>query len=57
MRIGYRINQHWSAALNVSNLFDKTYYTRLGSGGFGPTNFGNVYGEPRSAQLTLRAKF
>lgn len=57
LRIGYRINQRWSAALNVSNLFDKTYYTRLGSGGFGPTNFGNVYGEPRSAQLTLRAKF
>ncbi|MFT3803915.1 MAG: TonB-dependent siderophore receptor [Burkholderiaceae bacterium] len=57
LRAGYRIDRHWSASLNVNNLFDKTYYTRLGSGGFGPANFGNVYGEPRSVQLTLRARF
>lgn len=23
-RIGYQINRHWSASLNVANLFDKT---------------------------------
>lgn len=57
LRVGYRINEQWSAALNINNLFDRTYYTRLGSGGFGPANFGNVYGEPRSAMLTVRAKF
>lgn len=57
MRVGYRINPHWNLALNVSNLFDRRYYTRLGSGGFGPANFGNVYGEPRNVQVTLRAKF
>lgn len=56
-RIGYRINKNMSLALNVNNLFDRTYYARLGSAGaFGPANFGNVYGEPRSAMLTLRVK-
>ncbi|WP_454689648.1 TonB-dependent siderophore receptor [Achromobacter aloeverae] len=55
--LGYRIDKHWSVALNVNNLFDRTYYARLGSAGsFGPANFGNVYGEPRSVMLTLRAK-
>lgn len=57
LRVGYRIDSHWSAALNVGNLFDRTYYTRLGSGNFGPANFGNVYGEPRNVQVTLRGKF
>lgn len=57
LRVGYRISPHWNVALNVNNLFDRTYYTRLGSGGFGPANFGNVYGEPRNVQVTLRAKF
>lgn len=57
LRVGYEINKHWSAGLNINNLFDRTYYTRLGSGGFGPTAFGNVYGEPRSVMLTLRAKY
>jgi len=54
--LGYRIDKHWSVALNVNNLFDRTYYSRLGTGAFGPANFGNVYGEPRHVMLTLRAK-
>ena len=57
LRVGYRIDSHWSLALNVGNLFDRTYYKRLGSGGFGPANFGNVYGEPRNVQVTLRGRF
>jgi outer membrane receptor for ferric coprogen and ferric-rhodotorulic acid len=57
LRVGYRISPQWSAALNISNLFDRSYYTRLGSGGFGPANFGNVYGEPRNVQVSLRGKF
>ena len=57
LRVGYRISPQWSAALNVSNLFDRSYYTRLGSGGFGPANFGNVYGEPRNVQVSLRGRF
>ena len=38
--------------LNVKNLFDRTYYTRLGG-----TNTYNTYGDPRNFQLTLRAQF
>lgn len=57
LRVGYRINANWSASLNIGNLFDRTYYTRLGSASFGPASFGNVYGEPRNTQITLRAKF
>lgn len=57
LRAGYRIDRTWSLGLNVNNLFDRRYYSRLGSAGaFGPANFGNVYGEPRNVTLTLRAK-
>lgn len=48
----YRINPRFSAALNVSNLFDKTYYSTIGVSGYG-----NWYGEPRNVTLTLRAHF
>ncbi|MGJ7543480.1 TonB-dependent siderophore receptor [Variovorax sp. LT1R16] len=51
-RIGYQINRHWSASLNVANLFDKTYYQTIGA-----PAWGNFYGEPRSATVTLRGKF
>jgi outer membrane receptor for ferric coprogen and ferric-rhodotorulic acid len=57
LRAGYQIDKTWSLGLNVNNLFDRRYYSRLGSAGaFGPANFGNVYGEPRNVMLTLRAK-
>lgn len=26
MRLGYKIDEHWTAAVNVNNLFDRTYY-------------------------------
>lgn len=51
-RIGYRIGPGLTAALNLSNLFDRRYYQSL----FGPA-WSNRYGEPRSAMLTLRAEF
>lgn len=51
-RVDYDINPQWSVALNVNNLFDKTYYQTLGY-----NYFGNFYGEPRSFGLTLRGKF
>lgn len=57
LRVGYRIDRHWSAAVNVNNLFDRGYYSRLGSPGFGPATMGNVYGEPRNVMLTLRARY
>jgi len=56
-RLGWRINRHWSAALNISNLLDRRYYRRLGTGNFNPARFGNVYGEPRNVQLGLRVRF
>jgi TonB-dependent siderophore receptor len=51
-RIGYKINKNWSAALNVNNLFDKTYYQTIGAPGWG-----SFYGEPRNATLTVRGTF
>lgn len=29
MRLGYKIDEHWTAAVNVNNLFDRTYYQSL----------------------------
>ncbi|MFA5632188.1 MAG: TonB-dependent siderophore receptor [Porticoccaceae bacterium] len=48
----YQIDSHWSATLNINNLFDKTYYQTVGS-----TRSGNYYGEPLNWTLTLRGKF
>ncbi|MDP1618698.1 TonB-dependent siderophore receptor [Phenylobacterium sp.] len=47
----YKFNDHLSAQLNVDNLFDKTYYRRVGfyNGGF--------FGEPRRVTVSLRASF
>lgn len=39
-------------ALNVNNLFDKSYYAVIGT----PVA-GNWYGEPRNLALTLRGRF
>ena len=52
-RATYRINRNLTAALNVNNLFDKTYYQTLGS----TTGGGNWYGTPRSVMATLQAAF
>ncbi|MBA8838935.1 TonB-dependent receptor [Ochrobactrum sp. RH2CCR150] len=51
-RIGYKINDHFSAALNVDNIFDKKYYQTVSAPGWG-----NFYGEPRSYTLSLKATF
>ncbi len=52
LRVGYRIDPHWTAALNINNLFDRTYYQSLSN-----PNWNNRYGEPRSFNLTLRGTF
>jgi iron complex outermembrane receptor protein/outer membrane receptor for ferric coprogen and ferric-rhodotorulic acid len=49
LRAGYRINKHWSASLNVANVFDKDYYGMVSQ-----IRRGNHYGEPRNVMLTLR---
>ena len=51
-RVEYRFSPAWSAALNIDNLTDKTYYSTVGS-----ADNGNWYGEPRSYLLTVRGRF
>ncbi|MCJ1899697.1 MULTISPECIES: TonB-dependent receptor [Paracoccus] len=50
--VQYQIDEQWALALNVNNVFDKTYYATIGTPGGG-----NWYGEPRNATLTLRGRF
>ncbi len=50
--LSYRIDEHFTLALNLNNLFDRTYYTRLGG-----LNTYNTYGEPFNFALTLRARY
>ncbi|MCW2270716.1 TonB-dependent siderophore receptor [Pseudomonas sp. JUb96] len=51
-RIGYRIDDTWSVALNGNNLFDKRYYATIGT-----EAFGNYYGEPRNFMVSVKASF
>ncbi|WP_240933070.1 TonB-dependent receptor [Diaphorobacter sp. HDW4B] len=51
-RVGYEINKDWSVAMNISNLFDKTYYSTVGYAGYG-----NFYGEKRAVVFTLQGNF
>lgn len=51
-RIAWQVDNNWSVALNVNNLFDKTWYQTLGS-----ADNGNFYGEPRNAMVTVRGRF
>ncbi len=51
-RLGYQINENWSAALNINNIFDKRYYSSL----FSP-QWNNRYGEPRNVMLNIKADF
>ena len=50
-RVAYDVTEKVSAAVNVKNLFDRTYYQRINN-----VQSGNIYGEPRTVLLTLRAK-
>lgn len=48
----YRFSEKLSLQFNANNLFDRTYYTRLGG-----TNTYNNFGEPRNFSVTLRAQY
>lgn len=48
----YRLDDNWTVAYNLNNVFDKTYYSTVGS-----SAAGNWYGEPRNHMLTLRGTF
>lgn len=50
--VQYRIDEHWTVALNVNNVFDKKYYQTVGQ-----AQYGNWYGPPRNFLLSARAKF
>ena len=51
-KVSYELNERYSATLNVDNLLDKKYYTRLGD-----RSYGNYYGDGRRVSLNLAAKF
>ena len=51
-RIGYRIDDTWSVALNGNNLFDKRYYATIGT-----ETFGSYYGDPRNFMVSVKASF
>ncbi|WP_367351213.1 TonB-dependent receptor domain-containing protein [Achromobacter animicus] len=50
--VAYDLTSHWTAAVNVNNLFDKVYYEYPGY-----LDNRNNYGAPRSVLLTLRGRF
>ncbi|MFC4309066.1 TonB-dependent siderophore receptor [Steroidobacter flavus] len=52
-RIDYRLSDKWSMALNIENLFDKTYYQTVSGSPIG----GNWYGTPRSATVSVRGSW
>jgi outer membrane receptor for ferric coprogen and ferric-rhodotorulic acid len=47
----YRVNRHVEVSANVDNLFDETYYRRVGfyNGGY--------FGEPRKVTVAVRTRF
>jgi outer membrane receptor for ferric coprogen and ferric-rhodotorulic acid len=52
LRSNYQITDHWSVAVAVANLFDKTYWISNGE-----LARGNYYGDPRNMTVTLRGRF
>nr|WP_180166619.1 TonB-dependent receptor [Stenotrophomonas sp. SbOxS2]NYT99473.1 TonB-dependent siderophore receptor [Stenotrophomonas sp. SbOxS2] len=51
-RAAYQVDDHWSVALNLNNLFDRTYYQTVQN-----SVSGNWYGEPRNLMLSIRGQF
>ena len=51
-QLGYRFDAKTTLSLVVNNVFDRTYYARVGG-----LNSYNTYGEPRSVSATLRTTF
>lgn len=52
LRGDYRLNDHWSAGLNLNNLFDENYYQTINT-----SNGGNFYGEPRNLTLSVNGRW
>ena len=51
-QLSWRFAPNLRAFASVNNVFDKTYYQRVGS----PNTY-NFYGEPRNVLVTLRASY
>lgn len=52
LQAGYKFNDHVTASLTVNNVFNKTYYERVGG-----TSVFNFYGEPRSFVFKIGTTF
>jgi outer membrane receptor for ferric coprogen and ferric-rhodotorulic acid len=52
LRVAYRIDRHWRAALTINNVFDRVYYQTVGS-----PDGGNWYGEPRNFMLRFDGSY
>lgn len=51
-RVAWKLDDHWTVALNGNNLLDRSYYKATGD-----IDRGNYYGDPRNFVLTLRGDF
>lgn len=51
-RLSYKLTTNLELAVNLNNLTDTRYYATAGT-----STYGNFYGEPRSATLSLRGKW
>ncbi|MFI8222251.1 TonB-dependent siderophore receptor [Pseudomonas sp. NPDC085632] len=52
---GYEVNQHLDLQVNANNIFDRVYYSAIGSNVTWGAN--DNYGNPRSYMLTAKYKF
>lgn len=52
LMLGYQINENLRASVNVENLFDRTYFTKVGN-----ATANNYYGAPRNFMATIRARY
>ncbi|PIO97306.1 TonB-dependent siderophore receptor [Pleomorphomonas carboxyditropha] len=52
LQAGYKFSENVTATLTVNNVFDETYYERVGG-----TSVFNFYGEPRSVSFKLATTF
>ncbi|MFJ5239225.1 TonB-dependent siderophore receptor [Pseudomonas neuropathica] len=52
---GYEVNKHMDLQVNANNIFDRVYYTAIGSNVTWGSN--DNYGNPRSYMLTAKYKF
>jgi outer membrane receptor for ferric coprogen and ferric-rhodotorulic acid len=51
-QVGYAITPAVTVSLAINNLFDRSYWARVGG-----LNTYNIYGDPRSMLLTVRGSY